>query len=53
LRTLLDYLLQNPSVQKRRVSFFHTGGLQGLTGLRYQNKISYAQFCQLNPDQLG
>jgi 1-aminocyclopropane-1-carboxylate deaminase len=52
LRTLLDYLLQNPSVQQRRVSFFHTGGLQGLAGLLYQNKISYEQFCKLNPDQL-
>jgi 1-aminocyclopropane-1-carboxylate deaminase len=47
LHTLLQLLAQGELAQYRRIAFFHTGGLQGLDGLRYRSLISEAQYQQL------
>ena len=36
-----------------RISFFHTGGLQGLAGLRYRNLITQQQFRLLSSTGVG
>jgi 1-aminocyclopropane-1-carboxylate deaminase len=44
LRSLFWYLQQHPSSSERRITFFHTGGMQGLKGLHYRNMINDEQF---------
>lgn len=48
LRTLFWYLQQNPSTIGRRITFFHTGGMQGLKGLHYRKLINDNQFRMLS-----
>jgi len=47
LHTLLQLLAKGDLAQHRRIAFFHTGGLQGLDGLRYRSLISAADYYQL------
>lgn len=53
LRSLFWHLQQTRTAQVRRVTFFHTGGLQGLAGLGYQEYISQQELNSLKPNQLG
>lgn len=47
LHTILQLLAMGELAQHRRIAFFHTGGLQGLDGLRYRSLISAADYCKL------
>ncbi len=49
LRTLLQHLVTSPELHGKRGCFFHTGGLQGLEGLRYRKLISEGDYQQLKP----
>ena len=47
LHTLLQLLEAGQLAGYRRIAFFHTGGLQGLEGLRYRSLISAADYNTL------
>lgn len=51
-RTLLQQLEQQQIAPGQRIVFFHTGGLQGLEGLRQQQRISSKQYQQLKSAEL-
>ncbi|MFN6971348.1 MAG: 1-aminocyclopropane-1-carboxylate deaminase/D-cysteine desulfhydrase [Rheinheimera sp.] len=48
LHSLLQLLQQGQLTNYRRIAFFHTGGLQGLDGLRYRSLITEQQYQQLS-----
>jgi 1-aminocyclopropane-1-carboxylate deaminase/D-cysteine desulfhydrase-like pyridoxal-dependent ACC family enzyme len=48
LHTLLLMLQQGQLATYQRIAFFHTGGLQGLQGLRYRSLIDEQQFRLLS-----
>ncbi|RVU33055.1 pyridoxal-phosphate dependent enzyme [Rheinheimera riviphila] len=48
LHTLLQLLARGELAPYRRIAFFHTGGLQGLAGLRYRSLIRDADYCKLS-----
>jgi len=47
LHTLLQLLQSGELAGYRRIAFFHTGGLQGIEGLRYRELISTADYLRL------
>lgn len=51
LHTLLQLLKRGELSQYRRIAFFHTGGLQGLDGLRYRSLITEQQYQLLAGQQ--
>ena len=48
LHTVLQLLTRGELAHYRRIAFFHTGGLQGLDGLRYRAFISDADYAHLS-----
>ncbi len=47
LHSLLQLLAKGELAKYHRIAFFHTGGLQGLDGLRYRSLISDADYTKL------
>jgi 1-aminocyclopropane-1-carboxylate deaminase/D-cysteine desulfhydrase-like pyridoxal-dependent ACC family enzyme len=47
LHTLLQLIARGELADYRRIAFFHTGGLQGLDGLRYRSLITEADYLKL------
>ncbi len=53
LAALLSLLAENTLPPIRRISFFHTGGLQGLQGLHYRQLITAADLALLSGSAAG
>ncbi len=47
LHTLLQLIGEGKLAEHRNIAFFHTGGLQGLAGLKYRSLISDEQYQKL------
>lgn len=50
LHTLLQLRQQQALNRYQRIAFFHTGGLQGLEGLRYRSRLTEQHYQQLSGD---